>query len=163
MNAQETARWEMVEAGGRTAQSFGLNRLLGQLYMYLFLTKDALSLDELAEGVGVSKASVSITCRQLENWGALKRVWKKGDRKDYYEAQTEFGRILNNGLKTSLQKKLESAKIQIERSLEYIENDKMQDEAGLLMQDRLKQAEQFRVKLEKVLKNPIINTLLKLQ
>ena len=32
--------------------------------------------------------------RQLEQWGAVKRVWIKGDRKDYYEACDEFGSIV---------------------------------------------------------------------
>ncbi|MFH1026858.1 MAG: MarR family transcriptional regulator, partial [Pseudomonadota bacterium] len=88
----------MIEAGGRTAQSFGLNRLFGQIYILLYLSDEACSLDLLAEQLGVSKASVSIACRQLETWGAVHRSWVKGDRRDYYVAETNFNNILRNGL-----------------------------------------------------------------
>ena len=98
MDSLQAAKWEMVEAGGRTAQSFGLNRLFGQIYVLLYLSDEAQSLDSLAQQLGVSKASVSIACRQLESWGALHRSWVKGDRKDYYVATEEFGRIVRKAL-----------------------------------------------------------------
>ncbi|NCC62168.1 MAG: hypothetical protein EOM12_14790 [Verrucomicrobiae bacterium] len=162
MDSLDSAKWEMVEAGGRTAQSFGLTRLFGQLYMFLYLSPEARSLDEIAQGLGVSKASISITCRQLESWGALRRVWKRGDRKDYYEAEIEFGRIVNNGIKSSFQKKLDSAKLQIEQSLAYLDGAGEDNQERQVMQQRLKHAEQYRSKIEKVVNNPIIGKLLKL-
>ena len=45
MVALSQAKWEMIEASGRTAQSFGLNRLLGQIYMSLYLAGSPQSLD----------------------------------------------------------------------------------------------------------------------
>jgi DNA-binding transcriptional regulator GbsR (MarR family) len=163
MSGLASARWEMIEAGGRTAQSFGLNRLMGQIYMSLFLIEEPLNLDEMAEQLGVSKASISISCRQLESWGALKRVWKKGDRKDYYEAETDLGRLLNNGLKTSLLKKLESARIQIERSLELIDENGGTRPNAEFMRRRLKEADAYRERIEKVLGNPIVSRVLRLK
>ena len=117
------SQWEMIEAGGRTAQSFGVNRLMGQVYMLLYLTENPLSLDELSQEIGVSKASASITCRQLESWGALRKVWKRGDRKDYYEAETNLSSIVHQALFGSLEKKLESARTQIQRSLNLLAID----------------------------------------
>ncbi len=71
MDSLHPAKREMIEAGGRTAQSFGLNRLLGQIYVLLYLTPHPLTLDDIAQALGVSKASVSIACRQLESWAAV--------------------------------------------------------------------------------------------
>ena len=150
----------MIEAGGRTAQSFGLSRLLGQIYTLLYLNKGALSLDAIAESLGVSKASVSIACRQLESWGAVKRSWVKGDRRDYYVAETDFRRILGNGLLGSVLKKLDSAKVQIERSLGLLESRAGDSEDAEFLRDRLKEAEEFRNKISRLLDNPIVRTLL---
>ena len=36
--------------------------------------------------------------RQLEQWGAVEKVWVKGDRKDYYKARETIGRIIKNAL-----------------------------------------------------------------
>jgi DNA-binding transcriptional regulator GbsR (MarR family) len=44
------------------------------------------SLDEMAEQLQVSKASVSANARLLETIGMIERVTKPGDRRDYYAA-----------------------------------------------------------------------------
>jgi DNA-binding transcriptional regulator GbsR (MarR family) len=156
MDATRRATWEMIEAGGRTAQSFGLNRLLGQAYVLLYLSPEPRSLDEVASDLGVSKASVSIACRQLDSWGALKRVWKKGDRRDYYEVETDLGRFLNNGVLASLTKKLDSAKLQIERSMEMLDG---RDGDTEFLRRRLREAEGYRNKVARLINNPLIRKL----
>lgn len=159
-DAIQTAKWEMIEAGGRTAQSFGLGRLFGQLFMLLYLSPTPLSLDELAAQLGVSKASVSIACRQLETWGAVHRCWVKGDRKDYYSAETAFDRILRNGLLASISKKLDTAKIQIERSLSLLEQSNPGDGQVSFLKERLRQAEQYRHRISSLLNNRVVKAIL---
>lgn len=159
-NAVDAAKWEMTEAGGRTTQSFGLSRLFGQIYVLLYLSNRPQSLDELTSQLGVSKASVSITCRQLESWGAVRRVWVKGDRRDYYEAETDLTRLINGGLLQALNKKLESARVQIERSLHLLEQDGGPDDQRSFLRVRLKQAEARRQRLHKLLNNPLIKRVL---
>src|SRR5438093_5516073 len=107
------ARRKFVEAGGHTTQSFGLGRIMGQIYAVLYLSPTPMCLDDIAKELGVSKASVSTTVRQLERWAALKRVWVHGDRKDYYEAETDFRTVLRHGLLTAMRKKLDTAGTQI--------------------------------------------------
>lgn len=155
------AKWEMVEAGGRTAQTFGLNRLFGQMYTLLYLSETPQSLDDLAEQLGVSKASVSITARQLESWGAVRRVWKKGDRRDYYEAETDFRRLITGGLMESLNKKLDSAQNQITRSLTLLDGNGSgnSDDVNFLRR-RLGEAEERRARLAKLLNHPLVKRLL---
>jgi DNA-binding transcriptional regulator GbsR (MarR family) len=160
MNATQSATRQMVEAGGRTAESFGVNRLLGQIYMTLYLSDSPQCLDSLVEKLGVSKASISIACRQLETWGAVRKVWIKGDRKDYYEAETDFGRLLNNGLMHSLNKKLDSARIQIEQCVDMLDNGQADDERKAFLKKRLKEAEAYRGKIEKLLNNPLVKKIL---
>lgn len=152
----ESAKWEMIEAGGRTVQSFGLNRLLGQIYALLYLSKDPLSLDAVAQQLKVSKASVSIACRQLKAWGAVHPVWQRGDRKDYYTAERDFKAVLNNGVLDSVRKKLESARTQIELSLQMIEAAGATSEEALFMTKQLKAAEKFRSRVHRLLDNPIV-------
>lgn len=158
MQLMESARLEMVEAGGRTAQSFGLNRLHGQIYMLLYLDENAQSLDEIADQLGVSKASVSIACRQMAAWGALNLCWKKGDRRDYYSATTDFRRVLKEGLIASLSKKLDSAKTQIERSMALLNG--LSGNQTVFVKNRLQEAEKFRAKVGRLLNNPLLAKLL---
>ena len=150
----------MIEAGGRTVQSFGLNRLLGQIYVLLYLTEEAKSLDWIAEQLGVSKASASIACRQLEAWGAVHKSWKRGDRRDYYEAESDIGTMLRGGLMSSFNKKLESARTQIERSLAMLEADGPNGDNAVFLRKRLLEAESRRERLHSLLNNPFVKKLL---
>lgn len=156
----DAATYEMIEAGGRTAQTFGFNRLFGQLYMFLFMSPEPACLDTIAESLGISKASASIACRQLESWGVLHKVWMKGDRKDYYEAITDIGQIVNGGLLASINKKLVSAKNQIERSMSLLEEDADPSGRAEFLKQRLTQAEKYRARVEGLLNNPLVRKLL---
>lgn len=85
---------------------FGLNRFLAQLYGILYMSNRPLSLDEIVARSGASKGNVSINIRELEKLGAVRNVWIKGSRKDYYEAELDIKKILSNKFKASMQKRL---------------------------------------------------------
>lgn len=111
-------RRRFIEAGGNTTHSFGLGRMIGRVYSLLYLTTDAICLDDIASQLDVSKASISIVVRQLAEWQAVRHVAIPEDRRDFYEAQTDFLLILKSGVMPGLRKKLQSAGVQINRALE---------------------------------------------
>jgi len=73
---------------------FGLNNIMAQLYAMLYLSNRVLSLNDLKERLKISKASASINMRALERYGAVRRVWVKGSRKDYYEAEADIAKVI---------------------------------------------------------------------
>jgi DNA-binding transcriptional regulator GbsR (MarR family) len=73
---------------------FGLNNIMAQLYAILYLSDETMSLDEMAERLKISKGSVSINIRALERYGAARKVWIKGSRKDYYEAEDDIVKVI---------------------------------------------------------------------
>ena len=161
----DAARRKFIEAGGNTTQSFGFGRIAGQLFALLYLSAKPLCLDDIVRELGVSKASVSTTVRQLEQWAAVRRVWVKGDRKDYYEAETDFGAMLRHGLLMTFRKKVETAGAQIgqvENSLKRaMENvDDAQRQEMQVVADRLQRARDFHEKIHGMLNNPVIDHLL---
>lgn len=156
--AIKSAIWEMVEAGGRTAQTFGVSRLLGQIYTLLYLKNEPLSLDQLVEELQVSKASVSIACRQLHAFGIIRRVGVRGDRRDFYEAVQDFRGLLQNGLLPALEKKLNSARVQIDKCRALLAGCEEPESDHLLR--RLDEAEERRSKVEELIKNPLLRRML---
>lgn len=100
----------------RMSDSFGLNGFVAKLYGYLYLNAKALSLDEIAEGLGVSKGNVSINIRELEKWGAVRKVWVRGSRKDYYEAEPDIKKVCLSKLKSALQKKITEISIMLDEA-----------------------------------------------
>jgi DNA-binding transcriptional regulator GbsR (MarR family) len=75
---------EFIEIMGRHFEEEGTARIAGRLCGLLILTDEPASLDELAERLRVSKGSVSLNARLLENAGIAERVTRAGDRRDFY-------------------------------------------------------------------------------
>ena len=87
----QEVRTRLIEVAGRTTQDLGMGRIIGQVLGDIYMTDGDSSLDDIGEGLGLSKAAVSIAARQLEGFGLLQRVWKKGDRKNYYRIVDHLG------------------------------------------------------------------------
>jgi len=161
----QATRKRFIEAGGHTTQSFGFGRIIGQIYALLYLHPKPLCLDEIASELGVSKASVSISLRQLLAWSAVKRVWIKGDRRDYYEAETDFNNLFRNGLLEMLRKKLDTASHQLasaEASLQQAlaEVNGQEREELEIVATRIERAKQFHRRISSVLLNPLVDQIL---
>jgi DNA-binding transcriptional regulator GbsR (MarR family) len=89
-----------VERAGVLWENDGLPRIAGRIYGLMLVSEDALSLDEIADSLGVSKASVSTDTRLLERMGFIERVSKPGDRKDYYQhTEGSFERAIAERIK----------------------------------------------------------------
>lgn len=90
----EQVREDVLSGLGELTDFFGFGKVMGQLYGALLMSQEALSLDELESIVGKSKASVSMNMRNLERWRMVREVWVKGDRRKYYEAETDLWKIV---------------------------------------------------------------------
>lgn len=99
----------MVETAGHASQSLGLGRVVGQIFAYLYFSREPRTLDDLTAALGISKGSASMCVRQLEQWGALEKIWIKGDRKDYYRARDAFGKIIKSIIVDMTGKRIESS------------------------------------------------------
>ena len=95
-----------VEKMGFLGTLFGFNKLIGQIYGVLYLSPNPMSLNDLMGKLHVSKGSVSVNIRELEKWGGCKKVWVKGDRRDYYEAETNFRNIINKRLMDAIKRRI---------------------------------------------------------
>lgn len=145
----QTAQDGFIEAIGQISSSLGLNRVAGQLYALLFLNPQPLSLDEMVERLGISKGHVSTNIRALEEWGAAKKVWVKGQRRDYYQSDPNALRIMANRLQVGLRRRLKDAMEAIERA-----EKKIQEAEGELKESEREAAKLCRKRLQKVKKMP---------
>lgn len=85
-------------AGKISANMLGMvNKVGGQIYALLFLSREPLSLDGIAEILQVSKGNISVNVRILEDLKLVKKVWVKGSRRDYYEANRDYPRKMLKG------------------------------------------------------------------
>lgn len=85
---------------------FGLNNIMAQLYAILYLSNKPLSLNDMLERLKISKGSVSTNIRALERYGAVRRVWVKGSRRDYYEAEMDISKVIVERVRAIIQNRL---------------------------------------------------------
>ena len=79
------AQTRLVERFGIVADRAGMSRIAGRILGLLIQYPGELSLDEIAQQLAVSRASVSTEARRLLEAGVVERVGRLGDRKDYYQ------------------------------------------------------------------------------
>lgn len=145
----EIAQHKFIESIGKLCASFGLNKLVAQIYALLYLSDKALSLDDICDKLKISKGSVSMNIRELENWGAVRKIWVKGSRRDFYEAELDVKKVVVNKLKGSIEKRLSEISRMTEQFDSIVQSasaELSEEEKGIarVYEDRLKKIEDLK-------------------
>ncbi len=142
----------LMESMGRITSFWGFSRIMGQLYGLLYLSPKALTLDEMSDSLSISKGNTSINIRALERWNMVKKVWVKGDRKDFYEAEVDFWKIIKGVLKEREKKEFDLALASVSklRSRSEALQKSANDSEAAFATDRLKKLEDFIKTMDKM-------------
>ncbi|MEW5952277.1 MAG: MarR family transcriptional regulator [Bacillota bacterium] len=97
-NQLSSSRDILVQALGRQSAFWGLGKTAGEMYAVLYLGAEPLSLEEVAKRIKVTKGNISVAIRQLEQLGMVRRLHKIGDRRVYFEPETDFWKIAHSVL-----------------------------------------------------------------
>lgn len=106
----EDIRNELIHLIGEKAERFGFSRIAGQLEGLLLFSKDPMGLDEMAQRLEVSKASVSTNIRILESWKIVKKVYHKGERKNFYTIRGSIWEIETEIMSTIVKDEIDRVK-----------------------------------------------------
>ncbi|MGA3012047.1 MAG: hypothetical protein ABSD72_17460 [Terracidiphilus sp.] len=120
MNDLAEARERMIDNLSRISEFWGFSRAMGGIYAALYLSPGPLSLDELIPIVGVTKGAISTNIRALEQLGMVHRHLRTGDRKDYYEADTEFWKIVKTILERREKPEFDKALRSVSETLQRV-------------------------------------------
>jgi DNA-binding transcriptional regulator GbsR (MarR family) len=80
---------EFVELWNNMGSLWGISPTMARIHGLLYITGAALSMDDIMEKLGISRGNVSMNLSKLVEWGLVRRVHKRGDRKDYYESLSD--------------------------------------------------------------------------
>ncbi|MGW8428440.1 choline uptake/conversion transcriptional regulator CudC [Peribacillus simplex] len=69
---------------------YGVTASTGRLYGILCFKDEAMTLDDMSNELGMTKPSMSTSIRSLQQIDMVTKVWKKGVRKDLYQAEKDF-------------------------------------------------------------------------
>jgi DNA-binding transcriptional regulator GbsR (MarR family) len=148
---------KFIEDAGNTTQALGVGRVVGQIFAYLYFSEEPRGLDDMKDALGISKGSASMGVRQLEQWGAVQKIWVKGDRKDYYTANDYFGSIIRNIATDLMGKRLAS----LAQSLDAAEAQLTPPDNPDFLKGRVARLRDFQEKVNRTWNNPIVKLMLK--
>ncbi|MGR9050922.1 GbsR/MarR family transcriptional regulator [Halobacillus faecis] len=128
----------------KTLEMFGLTPADARLFVTLYLHHGPMTLDEMSEALGKSKTSMSTGVRGLLDQGLVERVWKKGFRKDLYQANENLYRNFMSSYINKWQLAASGQKDTLE-NMESELKDRIQD---YVTQEQMQQAEQLYRRME---------------
>ena len=109
------AEQEIITLIVGAVQTLGLPKSLGEIYGLLYLSPEPLSMDDIMKRLRISLGSASQGLKQLRTFHAVRVVYKPGQRRDYYEPETELRKLLANILSEQLQPRLDAGHERLQR------------------------------------------------
>lgn len=85
----------VADAVGALLEGWGFKRNMGRMWAVLYLEDHSLSAADLTERLGLSTGAVSMLLTEMQGWGAVKRTWVVGERREYYEAETSIWKMVS--------------------------------------------------------------------
>jgi DNA-binding transcriptional regulator GbsR (MarR family) len=106
---------DFVSSFGKAAMAMGHKRITGMVFSVLFLSETPLSLDDIAEELETSKATICGTVKELLKLGFIQKDWVKGSRKDYYIAEKSVNVLIQRALQSMLDTRLATTHAFVDR------------------------------------------------
>src|SRR6187399_1908641 len=91
--ALEEARDDFVTQWGSIGSAWGINRTMAQVHALLITRPNPLSTDEIMAELKISRGNAHSNLRDLVSWGLVRSVVRKGERKEYFEAEKDVWKM----------------------------------------------------------------------
>jgi len=122
---------QLTQELGRLSAFAGFNKAIGQIYALLYLSPQPVSLGEIADQLGISKGNASLNIKTMERWGLVQPISKNGDRRDFYQAETDFWKIVHDILNERDKKEIDHILKSLAQILEKAAEEKNKSERQL--------------------------------
>lgn len=89
----QDAKDVFIEQWGAMGSLWGVTRTMAQTHAALLAADEPTSTDDLMHELGISRGNANQTLRQLVEWGLVRSVRLRGDRKEYFSAEKKVWKI----------------------------------------------------------------------
>lgn len=134
---------DFTQGLSQISRFWGFPRGMGAIFAVLYLSPMPLSLDEIVRETGLTKGAVSTEIRALARMGLVHRSSRLGDRRDYYEAETDFYAAIRSILKERQNSEFDRAIRSVRGTLETMEANWVEDEQWNFVYERVQALQGF--------------------
>jgi DNA-binding transcriptional regulator GbsR (MarR family) len=86
---------KVADAVGALIESWGFKRNMGRMWAVLYLEDHPLNASDLCDRLGLSTGAVSMLLTEMLEWGAVKKAWVVGERREHFEAETSIWKMVS--------------------------------------------------------------------
>ncbi|WP_240468746.1 GbsR/MarR family transcriptional regulator [Gracilibacillus sp. YIM 98692] len=144
----EQAERAVINSIADTMDLYGVTPSIGRLYATMYFKHSPMTLDDMKDDLGMSKPSMSTAVRKLQDINIVKKVWKKGSRKDLFLAEKNFFQYFSQffGDKWEREAKLNLSAIHYakENLKQILEDEEAEEELKQRAEQDLRQLEEYR-------------------
>jgi DNA-binding transcriptional regulator GbsR (MarR family) len=134
-------RDRIIEHNSENKTLYGMQPTVMRLMTVMYYYEKPMTLDDMKEHLGMSKASMSNAVRELEEMGLVEKIWKKGELKNIYKAEEDnyetFIKFYCYHWSKLLAPKTNSMRQSIEELTELREQDDIDEETKELIEKDL--------------------------
>jgi len=80
---------------GEMGSRWGVNRSVAQIHALLFLAPRPLTAEEIADTLRIARSNVSVSLKELQNFGLIQVAHVMGDRRDHFVAVKDSWELLS--------------------------------------------------------------------
>lgn len=111
----QKVRDDFVTQWGAMGSAWGINRTMAQIHALLIVSPRPLSTDDVMEDLKISRGNANQNLRDLVGWGLVRGVVRKGERKEYFEAEKEVWKMFTIIVRERKRREIEPASEVLER------------------------------------------------
>ena len=78
-----------IRRWGEMGQVWGINRTMAEIHALLYITAQPLCTDDVMERLHISRGNASMSLRALCDWGIVRRMHRRGERREYFETLSD--------------------------------------------------------------------------
>lgn len=130
----QTVKEQFIQSIAKNMTLYGITPSAGRLFGILYFSEDPLTLDDMRNELGMSKTSMSTGVRSLLDMKMVELVFRRGVRKDLYQAEDDwyksFSALFSGKWKKSTEtnvEEMEEAKEKLERIASETEDEDLKD------------------------------------
>ena len=80
---------------GEMGATWGINRTMAEIHALLYITAQPLCTDDVMERLHISRGNASMSLRSLCDWGIIRKVHRRGERREYFESLSDVWEIFS--------------------------------------------------------------------
>jgi HTH-type transcriptional regulator, glycine betaine synthesis regulator len=77
---------DFIRKWGEMGAIWGINRTMAEIHALLYITGLPLCTDDVMDRLHISRGNASMSLRALCDWGIIRRMHRRGERREYFES-----------------------------------------------------------------------------